>query len=284
MIALIDLDSKIYQAVYRIVSFNQMREAITTYGKKGAKQWLMEEVYNEGINRLENELLKMQDHLQSIFFEEIESYELYITTCSNNFRHKIYKNYKANRKKNGYVWLIREHYKHNGAISSDTLEADDLIYDRAKELGKGKYIVVSPDKDLKTIGGYYWSYYKQNAKDKYGNVVLDEHDSKVKEYKQTEVMLISDLDASFLFYEQMLVGDKVDNISGITPITKEFKQEVKKELGLNIHCRVGVVTANKILKESKNFFITVAREYLVRNQKDMFWVNYKLLHLGSKTF
>ena len=282
MTALIDFDSKIYMAVYKIVSFTQMREAIISYGKQGAKQWLLEEVYNEGINRLENDLLRTQDYLQSIFFDQIESYELYITTCSSNFRKDIYPAYKEKRKKNKYVWLIREHYGHNGAFSSDTLEADDLIADRVKEIGLGDCIIVSLDKDLKTIGGYYWSYYKQNAKDMYGDVVLDEHGNKEKEYKQQEVVYLTKDDASFLFYKQMLVGDNTDNIPGVTKITKEFKQEIKKELGLNVACSVGEVTATKILKSSKNYFISTARAYIIRNQKDMFWVNYKLLKLGSE--
>lgn len=83
MIALIDLDSKLYSAVYKIVSIRQMREAIETLGKENAKQWLLEEVYNEGLNRLENDLLKTQEYLQSIFFE-ISEWELYITTCTKN--------------------------------------------------------------------------------------------------------------------------------------------------------------------------------------------------------
>ena len=157
MTALIDLDSVLYKAVYKIVSISDMREAIRKYGKQSAKQWLKEEVYNEGINRCENELLKMQYFLQNIFFEEINAYEIFITTCTNSFRKQLSKTYKSNRKKNKYVWMLREHYRHNDARCSDRLEADDLIAIKAKELGDGNFIIVSPDKDLKQIGGYFWS-------------------------------------------------------------------------------------------------------------------------------
>jgi len=160
MTALIDLDSLLYKAVYKIVTISEMREALSKFGKEGARQWMMEEVYNEGINRCENELLKTQEYLQSIFFEEITSFELFITTCTKSFRKSLRSDYKANRKRNDYVWMLRDHYMINGAHHSDTHEADDLIADRAKELGIYDCIIVSMDKDLKQIGGYYWSYYK----------------------------------------------------------------------------------------------------------------------------
>src|SRR5690606_19004834 len=136
MIALIDLDSVLYESVYKIVSISEMREAIKKHGKQGAKSWLMEEVYNEGINRCENQLLKMQNYLNDIFFEEITGYELFITTCEKSFRKELTPTYKANRKRNNYVWLLREHYRHNNAESHNELEADDLIAKRAKEIGK----------------------------------------------------------------------------------------------------------------------------------------------------
>ena len=60
MIGLIDLDSLLYTAVYRVVSISQMRDALKKYGKAGARQWLYEEVYNEGINRCENQMLQIQ--------------------------------------------------------------------------------------------------------------------------------------------------------------------------------------------------------------------------------
>src|SRR5690606_16907879 len=124
-----------YTAVYRVVSISQMRDALKKYGKAGARQWLYEEVYNEGINRCENQMLQIQNYLEEIFFDEVKSYEIFITTCTKSFRKEIYPEYKAQRKRNDYVWLLREHYANNGAIHSDTHEADDMIATRAYELG-----------------------------------------------------------------------------------------------------------------------------------------------------
>jgi 5'-3' exonuclease len=260
MVALIDLDSVLYESVYKIVSIREMREAIKKHGKESAKQWLMEEVYNEGINRCENQLLKMQNYLNDIFFEDITSYELFITTCSKSFRKELSQDYKANRKRNKYVWLLREHYRHNGAASDDVLEADDLIAKRANEIGIGENIIVSLDKDLKQIGGYYWSYYKVKSKDHEGNLIMNEFGFYEREYKQKEVTFISKKEAERLFWKQMLMGDTSDNIKGLH--------------------RVGDKTADKILTDAPILWRKVAREYITRKQKEDFKINYQLLKLG----
>ncbi len=260
MVALIDLDSILYKAVYKIVSFSEMREAINDHGKQAAREWLKVEVYNEGINRCENEILKMQNHLQEIFFEEITSYELFITTCENSFRKSISKSYKANRKRNSYVWLLREHYRHNGAQNNDRLEADDLIAIKARELGAGNYIIVSMDKDLKQIGGHFWSYYSHKSKDMQGNLIPNEFGFYDTEYKQKQVDFISKEDANTFFWSQMLTGDAGDNIKGVY--------------------RVGKVTAEKILNNSPVPWFATARTYIAKGQKEDFKINYQLLKVG----
>jgi len=261
MIALIDLDSILYKAVYKVVSITQMRQALNLYGKEGAKQWLLEEVYNQGINRVEKQVLEIIEYLDSVMFEDISETELYITTCTNSFRKAIAPSYKGNRKLSNYVWLLRNHYIINDAKFSDTLEADDLIAIRAVELGKANCIVVSPDKDLKTIGGFYWSYYKQKDKDFDGNYILDENGFHEQIFKQREPIYLTDDDASFLFWQQMIMGDTADNIKGLY--------------------RMGKVRSERILKESSCYWFTVARKYIELNQKKDWKINYSLLKLGS---
>lgn len=261
MIGLIDFDSILYKAVYKIVSFSQMREAIELYGKEEAKNWLLQEVYNEGINRTENMLLKMQTDLQSIFHLEVTSWELYITTCSKSFRKKISTDYKKKRKRNSYVWMLREHYRMNGAFHSETLEADDLMADRSVELGNGNSIILSIDKDMKTVSGYYWSYHKIRSRDIDNNYIINEFGHYETEYKQKEVMYIDESDAELNLYSQMLIGDTSDNITGIKGL--------------------GAVRTKKILLTAKNRFIAVAREYIKKDLKDEFRINLKLLKLGT---
>jgi len=260
MVLLIDLDSVLYSAVYRIVTISQIRDALEKYGKEGARLWLNEEVYNEGINRCENQLLQIQTQISEMMFNDITGVELFITTCKNSFRKKLAPSYKANRKKNKYVWMLRDHYQLNGAKFSDTLEADDLIAMRAKMLGVDNCIVVSIDKDLKQIGGYYWSYYKVKSKDMQGNFILDEYENHVKEYKMKQIDFITKEEADNYFWCQMLIGDTSDNIQGIKGL--------------------GPVKSKKIVSPAKNKFIAVAREYIKRDQKEEFRTNYQLLKLG----
>jgi len=279
MILLVDLDSLLYTSVYKIVSIREMREAITKFGKESAKQWLKEEVYNEGINRCENQLLQIQNQISSMMINDVSGIELFITTCTNSFRKEISKDYKINRRRNEYVWMLRAHYQMNGALFSDTLEADDLISMRAKELGMDNCVIVSIDKDLKQIGGYYWSYYKQKSKDHFGEPILNEFGNPVTEYKQKSIDYITKEEAEYIFWEQMLMGDFGDCVSGIKPISPIQKKEILKTFNKKVFCRIGEANAKKILLNSKNLFISVAREYIIRNQKEDFKINYQLLKL-----
>lgn len=262
MIALIDFDSILYKAVYKIVSIQEMKSAILKYGKDGAKDWLLEEVYNEGINRCENSTLKMLEYLEENFIHEITGYEIFLTSCSKSFRKSLTKTYKAKRKSNPYVKLIREDYINNGAIHSEIYEADDLIADRAKELGVDNYIIVSADKDLKTIGGYVWSYYTQRTKDSQGDYIQLENGIFETEYKQKYPEFITNDEADYFFWQQMLQGDATDGIDGIKGI--------------------GPKKAEKLLDATKCRFMCVAREYLTKSTKEQFKTNYQLLKLGSR--
>lgn len=259
MILLIDLDSILYQSVYRLVSIADMRDAIDNYGKENAKQWLREIVYNEGLERCENSIQSIQEFVQNNYFEQITGIETYITTCTKSFRKELSPEYKANRRPNKYVWMLREHYAMNGAFKSDTHEADDLIADRARELGIGNYIICSIDKDLKQIGGHYWSYYRHKIKDEDGEFIVNEFGYNETEYKQKQIDFISEEEAEEMFWIQMLMGDATDGIAGLK--------------------RVGIKTAEKILSSASVRWIAVAREYIKRGQKDDFFTNYKLLKL-----
>lgn len=262
MTILLDFDSLIYTSVYKIVSISDMRDALEKYGKENARQWMKETVLNESVNRCENEILKICNFVDSLVIDDITGCELFITTCKKPFRKELTSVYKSSRKRNNWVWMIRDYYQLNGASYDDVYEADDLIYDRAKELGKDNCIVVSIDKDLKQISGYYWSYYKTAQKNMDGTFILDDYGNKVKDYKQQEMMYITDHEANLFLWQQMLIGDSGDDVQGIKVI--------------------GKVRAEKLLKDVKNPFITVAREYIKREQKEQFKINYQLLKLGKR--
>jgi rRNA-processing protein FCF1 len=262
MIALIDFDSLIYNSVYKCISIQEIRDMLSQYDKLTAKEWFLDEVLNRSVNKLENlDLLRIQEYLSEIFPHELTGIELYITKCSDPFRKKLNSDYKANRKNNNYVSMVRNYYAENIAYYSDTLEADDLIANRVKDLGYNNCIIVSIDKDLKTIGGYYWSYYRQKCKDFDGNYITLENGIIDTEFKHNSVEFITEKEAEFNFYQQMLVGDSSDNIKGIKGI--------------------GQVKSTKLLNSSSNYFIQAARQYIEKSTKEAFRTNYKLLKLGT---
>lgn len=132
----------------------------------------------------------MQDIL---FLAECDSYEC-ILTGSGNFRKQIYPEYKANRKdKPKPKWLqdIREFLKENwNAQVTSGCEADDQLGVKQNE----QTIICSIDKDLLQIPGRHYNWVKSEF------------------YNQTLLGGIRH------FYEQLLQGDRGDNIPGLDGI------------------------------------------------------------------
>lgn len=123
---------------------------------------------------------------------EIDEYTAFITG-TENFRYALYPEYKANRKDLiPPKWL--NSCKEYLVSEWDTkityqYEADDAI-----GIWKTKYpdaIIATIDKDLKQIPGKFFDFVK-----------LELHD-------------ISENEANFNFWAQMLIGDRSDNIPGI---------------------------------------------------------------------
>lgn len=132
----------------------------------------------------------IRDILESV---NADSYRIFLTG-RNNFRKKIYPEYKAHRKdkeKPIYLqdcrdFLIQEW----GAEVSEGCEADDLL---------GMYqtedtIICTLDKDLDMIPGLHFNWVKR------------------------DIYVINDLDALKFFYKQLLIGDTADNIKGVEKV------------------------------------------------------------------
>jgi DNA polymerase-1 len=95
----------------------------------------------------------------------------------NGWRRKIYPRYKAHRKERKPLALqaVREFLLSKGAYLRPTLEADDIcgILATSKKLVPGPKIIVSIDKDLRTIPGRHFSPMKRDE----GIVVVDEREA-----------------------------------------------------------------------------------------------------------
>ena len=135
----------------------------------------------------------MRELLQSTQVDEFNCF----LSGRNNFRKKVYPEYKANRKdKTPPRWLqqCREYLiKEWNATVSDGCEADDL-------LGIAQHnedtICISLDKDLLMVPGWHFN------------------------WLHNEESYTTPLDGLRTFYKQMMIGDKADNIIGVTGIGK----------------------------------------------------------------
>lgn len=249
MIVLFDFDSAVYSAVQRIVSIQIIRGWL----KKGRPRfWMEQEIVNMSINRLLQANTNIFIAIEDTGIE-ISEVEYYLTVCKDSYRKKICSEYKAKRKKNKWVNMIRAKLiEMEFAIKDDQFEADDLIADRALELGPDKCLILSLDKDLKTIEGIHFDYYKPILHDENGK-------RKQSDYRGLSVWTKEESEA--FFWEQMLVGDSVDNIKGVPGI--------------------GEKKANLIKKDRLNVFGAYETKFGMLASV-MFQKNYELLRLGTK--
>jgi 5'-3' exonuclease len=137
---------------------------------------------------------------------------------SDNFRKEIYPEYKGHRKKElteqeKEFFAYSYDYLQNGwgAIPANGMEADDLLAIwNTEEPG----IIVSIDKDLLQVPGLHF-----NTRNKeYTNVTEDE--------------------GSLLLHTQVLMGDSVDNITGLKGIGKVKAAKVMKGIPASQHLSV----------------------------------------------
>lgn len=134
-------------------------------------------------------------------------------TGEGNFRERVAvtKPYKGNRDATHKPVYYKEAgdylVNHWNAVTIDGYEADDAIGWASTDLGS-KCIIVSTDKDLDQLPGWHYNWVKGEG------------------YSVTRKM------ADWMFYTQLLTGDPVDNVPGISG--------------------VGIKTAQQILEGSKN--------------------------------
>lgn len=137
-------------------------------------------------------LWRVHDLIQRICLEtnsqEIECY----LGGSDNFRKKLYPEYKANRTKEppAYLQLCREILvTQYGAKVVNGMETDDAL-GIAQTKYDGNSRICSLDKDLLQVPGWHYNWVNQT------------------------VTLVSPLDGLKTFYKQIILGDKSDNVPG----------------------------------------------------------------------
>lgn len=259
MIALIDADSLFYLSCYKLDDPAFVEKCGLSNEDADT---IIESLAEVGADRLENML---NDILLDISNDEnnieISAVEIYVTNCKNSIRKEISKEYKSNRQPNEIVNCLRRMYiAKNNAIYSDTLESDDIIADRARELGEFGCIIVTMDKDLMQIGGFIYNFYRKPS-------VRDEEGNAIEIFKRKGLSYTTKFNGHKFLAKQLLQGDSCDVVKGlpkygavksakiIDPITNTF----------------GLIRA--VLAEYKKIY---GEDYIEPLQ-----MNYRLLYLGK---
>lgn len=121
-------------------------------------------------------------------------------TEGDNFRKTVLPTYKGNRNPDDRPVLLSEvrkymkdHYK---VITEPGIEADDLLGIHATMPHNGERVIMSADKDLKTVPALHWH------------------------HEMGMVEQVSHQDADLFFHEQILTGDPTDNYKGCPGVGK----------------------------------------------------------------
>lgn len=228
-VLLCDADVMLYHALYR----------------NGVK-WAMDEDQVFDIDGALVELNELVEDLVSTF----GAHEVIMcVSASNNFRRELTDTYKANRKEKPQE--VKDVYRRFLEESPfrierwNRLEADDVLGILHTGIYKDASIIVTSDKDLKTVPGLHVNPYK-----------LDGGDEENPDWKVT---CVSPSEAVRFHRYQTLVGDSTDNIKGCP--------------------RVGKVKADKILDED-NSWDAVLDAYVKSGLDETdFLLNARLTHI-----
>jgi len=175
-----------------------------------------------------------------------QDYVLHISG-KGNFRREIeqpYTVYKGKRKEKPPQFRALKDYviKTYNPVMQDGLEADDTISIEANKYIKINqlYMLITIDKDLKTIGGLFYNLMHNN------------------------LIAVSKIDAIEFFHEQLLTGDSVDNIPGIEGIGK---------------VKASKILENKTIKEQFEAIINAYKIQYKKDHRNRLEVMGKMLYL-----
>ena len=182
MILLIDADSLIFASCYRKRENPEDEKYYTEIA--------------DARNKFDSQFMEIVNRL-----EEIYTIDKVITFSGSkgNFRKLLSKTYKANRKKNELPPLLNEMHQfvkdQYDSIVGYGVETDDMVarywYKLSEQFGRDEVMIVSIDKDYKQFPCLMYNYH----------------------YKHKEILDISEDEALYNFYEQMIMGDTADNVN-----------------------------------------------------------------------
>lgn len=259
MVALIDIDSLFYLAAYKLDEPEFVEKCGLSNEDADTIIGSLAEIAMDRVENMLNDiLLDIENDENNI---TITSQEIYVTACKNSIRKQLSPEYKSNRERNAIVDCLRNLYIFKSdAIFHDEYEADDLVADRAKELGVGNYILVTMDKDIQQIGGFIYNFYrKPSKKDEQGNVI--------ESYPRKGLSYIAPIEGAKFLAKQLIMGDASDKVQGLP--------------------KYGKVKAEKIIEPIDNIFglkravISEYRKVYGDDYIEPLQLNFRLLYLGK---
>ena len=197
MIVLFDADSLIFASCYRTRKNNE----------KHKDKYIRN--INDATNKFDEQFMKIINDISEVY--DVHSV-ITFNGSKGNFRKKITPVYKANRKRQDLPPLLHElhdYVKDNyNSVYGYGVETDDLVaknwHEIQEQLGREEVLICSIDKDYKQFNCLIWNYHKK--------ILLD----------------ISQQEALYNFYEQMITGDTADNVNYFKGKGKKFAQNYYK--------------------------------------------------------
>ena len=229
MILLVDADSLIFASCYRTKHNGQKPDDMYYRDIKDAAN-----KFNEQFMKIVNDIDQLYDVKNIITFNG----------SKGNFRKKISPAYKANRKKQELPPLLHEMHDYvkntYHSIYGYGVETDDLVAKHWKEIqdqvGRDNVIIVSIDKDYKQFPALIYNYHPKTKK------ILD----------------ISEQEALYNFYEQMIAGDTADNVNYFKGKGKAFAKRYYQG------CKTKYQYTKRLYELFKNKYKSKAREKYIQ--------------------
>jgi len=198
MILLFDADSLVFASCYKI-------------NKEEGEEPFFTDI-NDSIAKFDEQFMKIVNDLEEKF--DIEKV-ITFNGCKGNFRKKITKDYKANRKKQILPPLlhpmhdyVKKTYESKYAFG---IETDDMVarywFTLSNQFGRDNVMIISIDKDYKQFPALIYNYH----------------------YKHKTILNITEEEALYNFYEQMIVGDTTDNVNYFKGKGVKFAQNYFKD-------------------------------------------------------
>lgn len=198
MILLVDADSLIFASCYR--------------KRENPEDDIFYSELSDATNKFHYQLMAIVNKLEDMYsIEQV----LIFSGSRGNFRKYITKTYKANRNYQNKPPLLNEMHQHvkdnYNSIVGYGVETDDVVAKYWKnysdELGRENVMIVSIDKDYKQFPALIYNYH----------------------YKHKVILDISEDEAMFNFYEQMIIGDSADNVQYFKGKGKKFAEKYLAE-------------------------------------------------------